>query len=389
VLANLEEPAALVDRSSLLNALDAVRREVQSMSADPDAALRLVADRALAFTGAAGSAIAVQEDEKMVCRASSGKDAPPLGASFQTGSGFSGECVRRRTMLRCDDAEIDPRVDQESCRELGIRSMLAVPLLSGDSVVGLLEIFSPAPAAFHERDEEIMARMAEFAVAVLGEKNAAPSTASSFPFSDTLSQDTHGIPLQRLHVILLIAAAALIALSLGYLLAPWLQQMFSPTPKLAPSVSREQPQLQPVASKSAPRSPVSQATTMDQMRQLAENGDAAAQFSMGTHYAIGDGVKLDNVEAARWLIKAAEQGHVIAQDTMGAYYQVGRGVPKDLRKAYFWSLLGRAGNNQTSKYRIMTLNAVLSREEIEAARQEAEQWIHQHAAAGKPSSPNP
>ena len=120
--------------------------------------------------------------------------------------------------------------------------------------------------------------------------------------------------------------------------------------------------------------------------EVSEKGDPAAQFGLGAHYAIGDGVKLDNAEAARWFIKAAEQGHVIAQDTMGAYYWAGRGVPKDLRKAYFWSLLGRAGNNETSKYRIVALNALLSREEIEAARQDAERWIRERTLAAKSSS---
>ena len=41
------------------------------------------------------------------------------------GSGFSGECVKSGKVLRSDDADI--RVDQESCRALGVRSIVAVP----------------------------------------------------------------------------------------------------------------------------------------------------------------------------------------------------------------------------------------------------------------------
>jgi len=382
-----EELDGLADRSSLLNALDAVQREVRAQAAEPEAVLRLIADRARSFTAATGSAIAVLQGDDMVCRATSGTSTPPVGASFQTGSGFSGECVRRRTLLRCDDTESDVRVDSESCRMLRIRSMLAVPLLSNGSVVGILEVFSPSPHAFDERDEEVMVRMGEFAASVIREEKAKPSASSRFfPFADSLNHDTHNIPLQRSHVLLLIAVAALIALVLGYLLAPWLERFFTPPPRLAALVPIEQPVLKTVAQKPAPRAPLS-ATTLDQMRKLAEDGDPSAQFSMGTHYAIGDGVKLDSAEAARWFTKAADQGHVLAQDLMGAYYEVGRGVPKDLRKAYFWSLLGSAGNSQTSKHRVVTLAASLAQADVEAARKDAEEWTHQHSTAAKSVAP--
>ena len=184
-LASIEEPAVLVDRSSLLSALDAVEREVVSLTADRDAALRLIAQRAQAFTAATGSAIAVVEGDKMVCRGTSGNDAPPLGASFQSGSGFSSECVRRRTLLRCDDAETDLLVDTESCRALGIRSILAVPLIWDDCAVGVVEVFSPNRCAFHAREEEIVKRIAKSAIPFIctDEVDSTASTELSFPFA--------------------------------------------------------------------------------------------------------------------------------------------------------------------------------------------------------------
>ena len=79
---SLEEPSVLADHSSLLNAFEAVRREVLSLALEPDAALRLVAERTIAFTAATGCAVAVLDGDAMVCRASAGNDAPPLGATF-------------------------------------------------------------------------------------------------------------------------------------------------------------------------------------------------------------------------------------------------------------------------------------------------------------------
>ena len=88
----------------------------------------------------------------MVCRASSGPDAPPVGARLQVGSGFSGECVKTGRLLRCDDTEIDSRVDRESCRALGIRSILAVPMRVGEKSIGILEVFSGQPNRFSDDD---------------------------------------------------------------------------------------------------------------------------------------------------------------------------------------------------------------------------------------------
>ena len=78
----------------------------------------------------------------MVCVASAGPDAPSHGARLQVDSGFSGECVRKGKLLRCDDTETDSRVDREICRVLGIRSIIAIPIRRVDTVIGLLEVFS-------------------------------------------------------------------------------------------------------------------------------------------------------------------------------------------------------------------------------------------------------
>jgi len=62
------------------------------------------------------------------CRASSGVNAPELGALLSSEFGLSGESVRTRRALRCDDAERDPRVNREGCRQLGIASVVVMPV---------------------------------------------------------------------------------------------------------------------------------------------------------------------------------------------------------------------------------------------------------------------
>src|SRR5208282_3820992 len=134
-----------------LAALEELRREV-GLAGGGDAALQLIAERAMAFTRATGAAIALTGECDLICRATAGPDAPTLGMRFKTGEGFSGECVRAGQTLRCDDTETDSRVDKNTCWALGVGSMIATPIRGRASILGLLEVFSPQPNSFHAQD---------------------------------------------------------------------------------------------------------------------------------------------------------------------------------------------------------------------------------------------
>jgi putative methionine-R-sulfoxide reductase with GAF domain len=133
-----------------------------------DSALQLLVERAQYITGATGSALALPQGEEMVCRASAGASAPAVGARLQVRSGLTGESILRRQLLRCDNAESDPRVNLETCRALGIASIVVLPLLrrSGE-VRGLFELFSDHPYAFEERDLIALERMADLTLTAL------------------------------------------------------------------------------------------------------------------------------------------------------------------------------------------------------------------------------
>ena len=72
--------------------------------------------------------------------------------------------------------------------------------------------------------------------------------------------------------------------------------------------------------------------------QLADQGNARAQFSLGKMYYIGQGVLRDNAKADAWYRKAADQGFDYAQFNLGvAYEDGGLGVPQDYALAHMWS----------------------------------------------------
>jgi hypothetical protein len=128
---------------------------------DLDATLQLLAERAQYITGASGSAVALRQGKTMVCCASAGPSAPGLGAHLEIESGLSGESVRTRQTLHCEDAENDPRVNRESCRTFGIKSVVVMPLLRGEEVYGVFELLADRPHAFEERDFVALQRLAE------------------------------------------------------------------------------------------------------------------------------------------------------------------------------------------------------------------------------------
>jgi len=69
---------------------------------------------------------------------------------------------------------------------------------------------------------------------------------------------------------------------------------------------------------------------------LAEAGDAEAQAWVGSLYANGDGVDINDGTAFGWYLKSAEGGNVQAQSNIGAMYAMGQGVAQDDEAAVRW-----------------------------------------------------
>jgi N-acetylmuramoyl-L-alanine amidase/putative methionine-R-sulfoxide reductase with GAF domain len=132
-----------------------------------DEVLQLVAERAVAITGADGLAIALAENNEIVLRAAAGAVRPDVGARIDRDSAFSGACFRTAQIVNCDDTETDPRVNLQACRKLGARSMVAVPLCGRRRVIGLLEAFSTWPFAFNDSDVRNLSLLAELVLGAL------------------------------------------------------------------------------------------------------------------------------------------------------------------------------------------------------------------------------
>jgi GAF domain/Sel1 repeat/PilZ domain len=392
------------DRSGLLAAVEAVRREIQETGDDVDAVLQLVTERALTLTGASGAALAFLTEDKMICRARAGEPAPPLGTPVNVKEGLSGECVRSDLLVSCEDTENDPRVDPEVCRTLGIGSMMAAPIVSYLRVVGLLEVFSPHPRGFAKVHEVVLDRLVEIIPKAYRENPHSQSASRAPEVRDQVSQpileqiaaaEVPELPepapkvrSRLLNLALLGLAVAVVATALGYLVGPMIERRGAPEAQASQQLLVEAASTPSGQSAAHQRSVDQRAAaqrprviSLTDLRKLADRGDADAQWQIGVRYHNGDGVPHNDAQAVQWFHRAAEQGHVTAEATLGAYYWAGRGVPQDLSQAYFWSALALAQGDENSKSRLEGLSSQMTRAQVSAARQKAEAWIHQHNSA--------
>ncbi len=382
------KPTAASGYTSLVTEWAEIEKEVELCGPDLEPALHLIAQRALTLTWASGTAIALinkLNSAEMVCRARAGTDSPEMGARLETGSGFSGQCVRSAATMKCDDSEYDSRVDRTSCRGLGIRSIVACPVKRKDEVIGILEVFSPEPTAFWENDITILERLTGVIERAVRQAERTRADVLAFPLSGDSVPNSAGatlasfdnpelfrppLPLSRKILLLLTAIVCLTAVI--WLVAPWMATWM---PNLGSTTSG-------VASASPMEAGASHenyvGTDLKDLRKFAAEGHAAAEYQLGMRYAGGVDVKQDYREAMRWFLRAAEQGNVKAQAKTAAFFLAGRGVPQDYSKAYFWALLAQAGGYKDASLFVTESAPYLSPAQINAEHMQAENWLHTH-----------
>ena len=121
------------------------------------------------------------------------------------------------------------------------------------------------------------------------------------------------------------------------------------------------------------------ATAFMWFQRAANQGDATAQYNVGASYAGGTGVQKSDVDAAKWFRRAADQGVVFAQLNLGLLYAAGNGVPQDSVEALKWMELAffalPAGGARSDVARAMTdVTAKMTREQIEEAKRRERAW---------------
>ncbi len=155
------------------------------------------------------------------------------------------------------------------------------------------------------------------------------------------------------------------------------------------------------------------ATSLSEWRQMAEQGQAIAQYNLGIIYEYGRGVRRNDVEAVKWYRKAsaqgvsvaqyklgimydngwgvppsdteavkwysdaAKQGHPFAQHDLAFMYAAGTGVVQDYVRAYMWLNVAVANGNSLMVKHLHSISRKLTFAQTEEAQKMAREWIIQ------------
>ena len=135
---------------------------------DPEALMmRIVNEALLLIPHSEGSVIELIDGENLYYAHAAGNLSSHLGLRLRAEESLSGLSVREGVTLRCDDSEIDPRVDAEACRRVNARSMVCVPLRRVNRPVGVLKVTSTRPSAFSDSDAAMLAGLSSFITATI------------------------------------------------------------------------------------------------------------------------------------------------------------------------------------------------------------------------------
>ena len=156
------------DRLARLHKLLLSLSSISAAASDSEGLLELIVGEAMLFADASGAVVERVDGDDLVYVKAAGQIAGHVGLRVAQAESLSGMSVRERSIKRCDDTETDSRVDRAACRRIGIRSMLVVPLIYGEDVVGVVKVSSDRAAAFNDEHVQALQLAAGIIAAVVG-----------------------------------------------------------------------------------------------------------------------------------------------------------------------------------------------------------------------------
>ena len=127
-------------------------RLIQDPRVDFHTALELIAERTHTITRADAVALGLLENGKLVYRADTGDTAGQLNAPALITETLAAECFRSGKAMQSPETRSDTRIDRNLCRQLGVESLVAVPLRQEGKIAGVLELRAKRAHAFEAPD---------------------------------------------------------------------------------------------------------------------------------------------------------------------------------------------------------------------------------------------
>ena len=119
------------------------------------------------------------------------------------------------------------------------------------------------------------------------------------------------------------------------------------------------------------------ALAMKWYRRAADQGHVEAMYTLGWMHDFGEDVEKNSAQAMKWYLRAAAHGHAEAQETVCREYAYGSLAPNDYVEAYVWHSVVVANGRGDDALRdlITSITASLTPQELSQAQQRAAELI--------------
>jgi len=128
------------------------------------------------------------------------------------------------------------------------------------------------------------------------------------------------------------------------------------------------------------------ATALVWFEKSANQGLASAEYYLGHLYDNGDGVARSSTTAVGWYKKAAEKGNPLAQSNLGVAYANGEGVKQDIIKAYVWFSLAASQGLTAALENRNILKKEMSEELQDNAQRLTREYFNKYVTPFQPQS---
>lgn len=158
--ATLHPPGMPTQSAEKLAQVAPIQAALRNGSLSIPASAKLVADKLLQLTAASGVSVSLISNGFLDCVAESGSPASIPGSSIASHSLVATERLKAGNVFDSEHAFSDIRLDEELCKNLGVKSLLAVPVVSFGQLAGLIELRWEREWLFEEADVSVCRVMA-------------------------------------------------------------------------------------------------------------------------------------------------------------------------------------------------------------------------------------
>lgn len=144
-----------------------IQAEVVQQGIDLSSIMDLVTERTQHITNADGACVELVDKKELVYSATSGIAQKFLGLRLDKENSLSGACIRAGVPLISNDIESDDRVNKNACRQIGLNSMIVVPLIFRNDVVGVIKVLSAKAGHFNDDHIKILELMSGLIAAAM------------------------------------------------------------------------------------------------------------------------------------------------------------------------------------------------------------------------------